>query len=538
MSQGRYRVVIIGLDGATWRVLRPWREEMPYLHSLQQAGAYGVLLSTLPPITAPAWASFQTGVLPNKHGIYSFQQIDRANDQWTLRLVDASFMRVRPFWHYLPQGQRVGIVNLPMSYPPAPVPGFLVTGFPTPSRRASFTFPPELQRELLDAVPDYDVPTPPKAPGFDHQRAEEYIARLIQAVQACGQAALYLMRRYSWDLFIVQFQETDFLQHALWHYLDSQHPCFSPQGAGLAKRFFRSLDTQIAQIHQELSPHDTLWIISDHGFQAMRAAFYPNVWLQEHGWLIPDALTQSAQRWAHRIRSLGLGAWLHSPLAERARRWLRAREAHRSAAYAVAEHVGCFLLYLLTDEALARQDELTDALLHVKDPVTGEKIVRAVLPAREAFGEELAPGAPDLLVCLHEGYAALPNIKSPQLIEPWAPERNFQVGIHDPEGVFIACGPQIIPGQEGFRARLIDIAPTVLALLGVPIPTHMDGRVLTEVCRPPSPPSPLPSEGEGSKGVRGLGVGDESERREGPGERHPDASASEIRQRLKDLGYL
>ena len=492
-----------------------------------------MLLSTLPPITAPAWASFQTGVLPNKHGIYSFQQIDRTKDHGTLRLVDASVMRTRPFWHYLPQGQRVGIVNLPMSYPPAPVPGFLVTGFPTPSRRASFTFPPELQRELLDAVPDYDVPTPPEAPGFDHHRAEEYIARLVQTVRARGQAALYLMRRYSWDLFIVQFQETDFLQHALWHYLDSEHPCFSPQGAGLAKRFFRALDAQIAQIHQELSPNDTLWIISDHGFRAMRAAFYPNLWLREHGWLIPDALTQSAQRWAHRIRSLGLGAWLYSPVAERARRWLRAREAHRSAAYAVAEHVGCFLLYLLTDEAVARQDELTDALLHVKDPITGEKIVRVVLPAREAFGEELAPGFPDLLVCLHEGYAALPNIESSRLIEPWAPEKKFQVGIHDPEGIFIAWGPRIIPGQEGLRAQLIDIAPTTLALLGGPIPTHMDGRVLTEVCSLPSPlwlPSPSEGRGDGSEG--------ESKRRERPGERYPDASASEIRRRLKDLGYL
>lgn len=511
---------MIGLDGVTWKILRPWLEEMPYLHSLQRAGTSGVLLSTLPPVTAPAWASFQTGVLPGKHGIYSFQQIERSQGRWTLRLVNASSLRARPFWHYL-EGQRVGIVNLPLTYPPAPIPGLLVTGFPTPSRCASFTFPPELQKELLEAVPDYAVPTPPKAPGFDLHCAKEYIAQLTQAVQARGQAALYLMRRYNWDLFIVQFQETDFLQHALWHYLDSEHSCFSPQGAELAKRFFRALDAQIAQIHRELSHNDVLWVISDHGFQAMRAAFYPNAWLREHSWLVPDALTQRAQHWAQRIRSIGLGAWLHSPLAERARRMLRSREARRSAAYAIAEHVGCFLLYLLTDEAMTRQDELTDALLRLQDPRTGEKVVRAVLTAREALGEEPLPGAPDLVVCLREGYAALPNIESPRLIEPWAPERNFQVGIHNPEGIFIAHGPEIIPHQEHLHARLIDIAPTVLALLGAPIPAHMDGRVLTEVCRVES----------------SLGI---EQPQDFPNFRNPMDSkdSEEIRRRLKDLGYL
>ncbi|MEO0248006.1 MAG: alkaline phosphatase family protein [candidate division WOR-3 bacterium] len=521
MGKTNNRVVVIGLDGATWKILRPWLEEMPYLWSLQQGGASGTLLSTLPPITAPAWASFQTGVLPGKHGIYSFQQIERTHPgSWKLKLVDASSMRARPFWNYL-EGQRVEIINLPMTYPPAPVPGFLVTGFPTPSRHASFTFPSELQRELLEAVPDYNVPTPPKAPGLDYRRAEEYIARVTQAVQACGQAALYLMRRYSWDLFIVQFQETDFLQHTLWHYLDSEHPCFSPQGAELAKKFFRSLDTQIAQIHHELSPNDVLWVISDHGFQAMRAAFYPNVWLKEHGWLIPDMLTQSAQRWAQLMRAIGLGAWLHSPVAERGRRLLRSREAQRSTAYAVAEHVGCFLLYLLTDKAVARQDELANALLHVKDPATGEKIVRAVLPARETFGEERAPGAPDLVVCLRKGYAALPNIENSQLIEPWAPERNFQVGIHDPEGIFIAYGSKITLRQEHLHARLLDIAPTVLALLGVPIPAHMDGRVLSEICRVERVPKVEQSKDPSN--FRGPTDSKDSE---------------EICRRLKDLGYL
>jgi predicted AlkP superfamily phosphohydrolase/phosphomutase len=493
---------------------------MPYLYSLQQAGASGVLRSTLPPITPPAWASFQTGVLPGGHGIYGFQQIERSQDHWELKLVDASSMRARPFWHYL-EGQRVGIVNLPMTYPPAPVPGFLVTGFPTPSRHASFTFPSELQRELLEAVPDYDVPTPPKAPGLGHHRAKEYIAQLTQTVRVRGQAALYLMRRYSWDLFIVQFQETDFLQHALWHYLDSEHPCFSPQGAALAKRFFRALDAQIAQIHQELSPHDVLWVISDHGFQAMRTAFYPNAWLKENGWLIPDALTQRAQRWAQRIRSIGLGAWLYSPVAERARRLLRSREARRSAAYAIAEHVGCFGLYISEDEGDARTDEIIEALHTLQDPATGEEIVRTVLRAHEVFGAEPAPGAPDLLVCLHEGYAALPNIESPQLIEPWAPDKNSQVGIHDPEGIFIVHGPQIIPRQEGLQARLIDIAPTVLALLGVPIPSHMDGRVLTEACRV----------------ERVLRV---EKAKDSPYFRDSldSKDSEEIRRRLKDLGYL
>jgi predicted AlkP superfamily phosphohydrolase/phosphomutase len=67
-------VIVIALDGATFDLLDPWLDEgvLPTLARLIAGGVSGRLSSTLPPITAPAWASFMTGKNPGKHGVFDF----------------------------------------------------------------------------------------------------------------------------------------------------------------------------------------------------------------------------------------------------------------------------------------------------------------------------------------------------------------------------------------------------------------------------------------------------------------------------------
>ncbi|HSV27062.1 MAG TPA: alkaline phosphatase family protein, partial [Sedimentisphaerales bacterium] len=169
------RVLVIGIDGGTWTVLRPAMERgyMPFLKRLVETGASGVLMSTIPALTPPAWASFQTGCNPGKTGVFCFTLLDRATRKNTF--VSAEMLR-ETLWEAAGNaGRRVVVLNLPMSYPPKPINGCMVTGLMTPSMRSEFTHPKELKAELLKAVPGYhifnmegvrDVPVPQDIPGF------------------------------------------------------------------------------------------------------------------------------------------------------------------------------------------------------------------------------------------------------------------------------------------------------------------------------------------------------------------------------------
>ncbi|MBC7224594.1 MAG: alkaline phosphatase family protein, partial [Anaerolineae bacterium] len=143
------RVLVLGLDGGDWRVLEPLvaQGRMPNLGRLLERGVRGGLASTVPPVTAPAWASFLTGVNPGKHGVFAFQRsLDQDLDRgW----VNGAAIRAPKLWHYLEgQGVRCAFVNVPMTYPPEPLPGYMVTGMLTPLGAEHFTYPPELSAEL------------------------------------------------------------------------------------------------------------------------------------------------------------------------------------------------------------------------------------------------------------------------------------------------------------------------------------------------------------------------------------------------------
>ena len=137
---GERRVLVVGLDGGTWNVLDPLMEKglMPNLRALVSGGVKGLLESTMPPITPVAWSTFQTGANPGKHGIFDFSVTIDHGQHW--KIANSTSIRVKTLWQYLGEGgKRIGVINVPMTFPPTPFHGYLVTGLFTPDLKADLT---------------------------------------------------------------------------------------------------------------------------------------------------------------------------------------------------------------------------------------------------------------------------------------------------------------------------------------------------------------------------------------------------------------
>src|SRR5216684_2797365 len=145
------KVLIVGLDSATFDLARPWIAEgkLPSLAALMRNGAWGRLASVVPPITPPAWTSFMTGKNPGKHGIFHFVETEPGG--YAMSYANATSRRSPTVWRLLnAAGFSVGTMNIPFTYPPEPLDGFQISGLGTPSANSPYVHPPSLKRELVD----------------------------------------------------------------------------------------------------------------------------------------------------------------------------------------------------------------------------------------------------------------------------------------------------------------------------------------------------------------------------------------------------
>ncbi|HET8675412.1 MAG TPA: alkaline phosphatase family protein, partial [Blastocatellia bacterium] len=118
------KVLVIGLDGASFNVLDPLIEKgyMPNLARLVATGTRADLETTFPPITAVAWSSFMTGKNPGKHGIFEFVRRDHGTKRELA--VNATYRQGRAIWDLMGEaGKRVIVHNFPCTYPPREVNG-------------------------------------------------------------------------------------------------------------------------------------------------------------------------------------------------------------------------------------------------------------------------------------------------------------------------------------------------------------------------------------------------------------------------------
>src|SRR5947209_6438051 len=151
------RTVIFGVDGLSFRVLHPLikRGELPNFARLQREGEEAEFISAVPAVTPPAWMSLTTGLKPAKHGVYDFWEFDTNSPTLKSRAVTHR-KGGKAIWNILSEyGKRVIVMNVPLTYPPEPVNGVMVSGLMTPSTSSPFTFPQVLKDELNKVFPGY-----------------------------------------------------------------------------------------------------------------------------------------------------------------------------------------------------------------------------------------------------------------------------------------------------------------------------------------------------------------------------------------------
>ena len=224
------KVIVIGLDGATFTNIKPWMEEglLPNLKFLIDNGSSGELESTLPRLSSPAWTSFMTGVNPGKHGIFGF--IKPLNEKnYKKELYSSVDIKAKTIFEILSEHQKMSVViNLPMTYPSFKINGFMIgCGLTTPSKDLNFTHPENLFDSIKIKKHDYVLNV--RWQDYSEDKKEEFFSALIKCAQKRKEASFELMDTCDWDLSVLIFGGTDWMQHFCWHYIDPTHIKYNPK---------------------------------------------------------------------------------------------------------------------------------------------------------------------------------------------------------------------------------------------------------------------------------------------------------------------
>lgn len=499
------RTVVFGVDGLSFRVIDPLMKAglLPNFEALTRDGARSMLESKFPPCTPPAWMSMVTGLKPAKHGVYDFW----AYDQDGVDRLLTGRKGGKAIWNILSDyGKRVLVMNIPLTYPPEPVNGIFVSGFPGGNEKGEFTSPHAFREELLAHVPGYRVDLDDNAVRRHERTHEEESVDLITNRLALMR---YLMREKEWDFAWVVYRLSDHLQHKRWPEIMALEPT--------VMRYYQLLDEALGEAREMAGPDGNLFVVSDHGFQGTRVSFAINEYLYRHGWLHTTQKHQRALRTFEAVTKRVLArVGLLSPV-RRVKHFVTgrlsatttefSRQQHRMVPYLSREEAnaagvcmpswsgtaGGYSIVRMTQPLSAeRKAQLCRELLAIREPSTGQPLLDAIYPT-EVFGT--GPYAPDtecLLLLASDGITFTPILGKPWL---WDYEEKL-FGTHQKDGVLYACGPTIRGGGEVPHAEpfeVADVMPTVLRAMGLEVPEGLDGHVMEEIFLPVAPATPTPT---------------------------------------------
>lgn len=503
----KLRLIVLGLDGATPEIVQLLADQgrLPHLRRLMAEGAWGRLRSTLPPVTAAAWSSFMTGLNPAGHGIFQWRTYDPTKyTHLDERVVSATRLAGRTFWDALGQaGYRVAVLTVPVTYPPWPINGYMVSGYPCPDTQRNYTHPAEWANTLAEG---YNF----SADHYLSATDEQILRDGLEMLRKRTDLALALAEADKIDACILVLGEIDRAQHDFFKYLDPRFALSRTAPAHLREAIYRHYevcDEQVGRLREALADDGVMLIVSDHGGAPHPPRyFHTNAWLRSRGWLeLSSARTGTASQMVRRgIQAIrkrlpfeeALRRRLPASLVDRTRsftlniadvRWART-QAYRFPMYYPAEGIEINLRGRQAEgvvnpgaEYESLVGEIIAALREERDPVTGDAIVSEVYAREEIYSGPYLDIAPDIVFVCRETHRTGTEVRGDFVGPVDLDALSKDNGVHTMDGILFAYGAGIAREQEISGAQLIDIAPTALYAAGVPVPVEMDGRVLDEL---------------------------------------------------------
>ncbi len=528
------RVIVIGLDGATLPVIRKVTEkfELPNLAKMLRQGSSGILESTIPYISPPGWISMVTGTNPGKHGIYDFLRLTKEN---SLKLVCFNDCQVKALWNILSEHEKkVVIANIPVTYPASQVNGIFISGPFAPKLSA---YPKEWERKLIDMGYKQEMLAfEAKTEKFNK---ESILSQLLSIERSRRYTFTKLLKEEKWDFYMAVFTFPDRSQH---FGLDTEN--FSP--------FYQILDAFLGDVIAEMGKEDILMIASDHGDSPVSKRILINRWFMERGLL---SLKQA--KLGQILSNIGLtkealqSNWLLTNIFSRLSKYipslyslalkllnfvpsrhgsfdLRRVDFEKSKAFAYGSRPLCFINIISHDPTEHKRlyKLIKDFLLTMKDPARGGKCIKNIYSPNDIYQGPCTKFAPHMIIEPEKEYILDSRYVGNQgmLIEDTGSMRTS----HALEGILLAYGDNI-RAANNIRAEIVDITPTILHHMGLPVPVNMDGRFLREIFHESS---------ESAKREVIYQHVEKEKEKGGPREELTKQEEDEVKKRLRDLGYL
>ncbi|HEY6333966.1 MAG TPA: alkaline phosphatase family protein [Blastocatellia bacterium] len=463
------RVMVIGLDCATPQlVFDRWLNELPNIKSLVDGGIWGKLRSSDPPITVPAWMSMMTSKNPGRLGFYGLRnRVDYSYEK--LSTANSTFVKEPTAWDILSEnGKKVILIGVPQTYPPKPVNGEVVTCFLTPSTDKQFTYPASFRDEVQRVTGGYIL----DAVGFraDEEEKDRVLKTIYDMTEKRFKLARHMVQtRPDWDFFMMVEMGPDRIHHMFWKYTDPEHPKYvaGNRFESSIHDYYKFVDTKIGELLSELDENTSVLIVSDHGARAMVGGICFNEWLIDEGYLVLKSRPQSAVPvekcdvdWS-RTRAWGSGGYYARLMIN-----VKGREPQG--------------VVQPGSEYEQLRTELIEKLSALADH-NGKAMKTQVTRPEEVY-TEVRGCPPDLFVYFGDlSWRSVGSIwpERPETVYTFENDTGPDDANHDWHGIFIMRDG---PGQQSVRAEglnLKDVAPTVLTLLGVDVPSDMEGKPVT-----------------------------------------------------------
>lgn len=472
------KVLLLCLDGLNPDLAYQWRDELPNFDKIMDSGAYGYIDSTHPPITPQAWTVVRSGQNPGKFGYWDF----RYREDYSY-IEDVRVNSAKPLKHVdtldtiLPKlGKKVGMLNVPVTYPPLEIPnGFCISSFMTPGEEYEYTYPSYLRILIRTMFDEYFFDASTRDQNFRVIPKDRVLARIYMMDDQKFKLLSHFIRERKYDYIMTVIMGTDRMPHLFWHYMDPEHIRYDPDSKykDALKNHYKFCDEWVGKLLKEADEEMNLLLLSDHSVHRLDGRININEWFVENDYLKlkekPRKLTSFRDLKINWEESIAWGSGYQGQI------FLNVKGKEEKG-------------FVEPDE----YDDMLDQLIKDLENIPykeGKKLDTKIVKRKDVYYGPLAKFAPDLFTYFGKMHWAISPLVGHGSNYSYDTALGSDDGVHGPQGFFMMAGPDI-PKMGEIRAKpepwtppekdfsLLDIAPTILHLMGIEVPEEMEGRDL------------------------------------------------------------